>query len=105
MSLFSMKITELPKIGPKTATLYERLGVHSVGELIRMYPRTYEDLSNPVSISEAQSGETVCIKAHIVGNNPPVRVRGGMIIYKITVSDDESQMTITFLINSICMIN
>ena len=33
---------------------------------------------------------------HIVGNNPPVRVRGGMIIYKITVSDDESQMTITF---------
>ena len=55
MSLFSMKITELPKIGPKTATLYERLGVHSVGELIRMYPRTYEDLSNPVSISEAQS--------------------------------------------------
>ena len=96
MSLFSMKITELPKIGPKTATLYERLGVHSVGELIRMYPRTYEDLSNPVSISEAQSGETVCIKAHIVGNNPPVRVRGGMIIYKITVSDDESQMTITF---------
>ena len=87
MSLFDMKITALPKIGTKTAELYERLGVRSVGDLIRMYPRTYEDLSNPMHIADAPSGENVCIKARIVGNNPPVRVRGGMIIYKVTVSE------------------
>lgn len=96
MSLFAMKITTLPKIGSKTAELYERLGVKSVGDLIRMYPRAYEDLSKPVLIADAPSGENVCIKAHIIGNNPPVRVRGGMIIYKVIVSDDESQMQITF---------
>lgn len=96
MSLFSMKITALPKVGAKTAELYKKLGVYSVGDLIRMYPRAYEDLSKPVPIADAPSGENVCIKARIVGNNPPVRVRGGMIIYKVTVSDDENQMIITF---------
>lgn len=96
MSLFNMKITALPKIGAKTAELYERLGVHSVGELIRMYPRTYIDLSSPVSISQAVPGETVCIKAHIVGCNPPVRVRGGMTLFKAAASDYENQMTLTF---------
>lgn len=96
MSLFAMKITDLPKIGPKTAELYERLGVKSVGDLIRMYPRSYEDLSNPLFIADAPSGKNVCIKARIIGNNPPVRVRGGMVIYKVIVSDDKNQMQITF---------
>ncbi len=96
MSLFNLKITALPKVGPKTAELYERLGAPTVGDLIRMYPRTYEDLSAPVKIADAPSGESVCIRAHVVGNNPPARVRGGMTIYKLVVSDDESQMQITF---------
>lgn len=96
MSLFATKITTLPKIGPKTAELYERLGVKSVGDLIRMYPRAYEDLSAPVKIADAPSGESVCIRARVIGNNPPVRVRGGMTIYKLTVSDDESHMQITY---------
>lgn len=96
MSLFDVSITALPKIGPKTAELYERLGVKTVGELIRMYPRAYEDLSSPVKIADAASGENVCIRARVVGNSAPTRVRGGMTIYKLTASDDESQMKITF---------
>ncbi len=96
MSLFDLKITALPKVGPKTAELYERLGAPTVGALIRMYPRAYEDLSSPVKIADAPSGESVCIRARVVGNNPPVRVRGGMTVYKLVASDDESHMRVTF---------
>ena len=35
-------ITCLKGIGEKTAALYEKLGIVTIGELMRYYPRSYE---------------------------------------------------------------
>ena len=41
-------LTSLPGIGPQRAALFARLNVRTVGELLRLYPRTYEDRTRRV---------------------------------------------------------
>lgn len=49
-SLFKKKIECLKGIGEKRAELFHNLSVYSVGDLIRYYPRNYEDWSSPLSL-------------------------------------------------------
>ncbi len=53
-------------IGDKTASLYSKLGINTIGDLIRYYPRTYKTYSQPVPVSEAAEGETVAVLCKIV---------------------------------------
>ena len=46
-SLYNMPIQKLDKIGPKKAEQFRKIGADSVGELLRVYPRAYEDWSKP----------------------------------------------------------
>ena len=41
-SLFDQKLQSLKGVGAKRAQLFEKLGVDSVGALLRYYPRAYE---------------------------------------------------------------
>lgn len=59
------KIVSLKGIGPKTAALFEKLKVYTIGDLIKLYPRNYLSYAKPVAISEAEPGERVTIKASV----------------------------------------
>ncbi len=95
-SLFKIPLTRLNGIGPKKAQQFYKLGVCTVGDLIRLYPRTYEDWSCPVSIADTRDNVTCCIKATVVSVSAPVRIRANMLLFKLTVSDGEDGMTVTF---------
>ena len=53
-------LTSLPGIGPQRAALFARLNVRTVGELLRLYPRTYEDRTRLVSIASLEVGTPAC---------------------------------------------
>ena len=95
-SLYNMPIQKLDKIGPKKAEQFRKIGADSVGELLRVYPRAYEDWSKPLTIVQGADKDICCIKARIERVHTPVRIRSNMIIYRVAVTDDESYMTITF---------
>lgn len=95
-SLFKTPLTALDKIGPKKTEQFSKLGIDSVGALLRFYPRTYEDWSKPCKISEAPRGENVCIKGTVESARPPARIRGNMTVFRVTVTDGDSYMTVTF---------
>ncbi len=95
-SAFDMPLDRLSGIGESSAKLYNKLGVRSVGELLRLYPRTYEDWSKPLKISELPENTAVCIKAVIEKAYKPARVHGNLIIYKFIASDGYDNITITF---------
>lgn len=95
-SLYRVPITELYKVGKRKAALFQRLGVVTVGDLLRLYPRTYEDWRDPYKISEAPLGEACCIGGYIEQAHQPARVRGGITIFKMTVCDGIDHMTVTF---------
>lgn len=46
-------IKELKGIGEKTQKLFEKVGVSTVGDLIRYYPRGYDVYEDQFPISEA----------------------------------------------------
>ncbi len=85
----------LKGVGEKRAKLLNKLGVFSVGDLLRFYPRTYEDMSKIKKISQAQIGEVCCIKAIVDRTPKESRIRKGLTIYKTDVTDGESIMQIT----------
>lgn len=92
-------IKSLKGVGDRRARLYEKLGVTSVGALLRHYPRGYEDWSNPLSILDAPIGEPCCIKAVISSPVKENLIRKGMILYRCVASDKNGVLQITLFNN------
>ena len=94
-SLFQQPIQYLKGVGPKKAAAYEKLNVRTAGDLIRFYPRDYLDFSDPVPIAAAVPGETCIVKATVFRKQPEQRIRKGMSIFKVFVTDGEQDLTVT----------
>lgn len=60
-------IKELKGIGEKTQRLFEKVGVSTVGDLIRYYPRGYDIYEDPVPVSEVEEGRTQTVSGAIFG--------------------------------------
>lgn len=60
-------IRELKGIGDKTQKLFEKIGVSTVGDLIRYYPRGYDVYEEPVPISEVEEGRAQTVSGAIYG--------------------------------------
>lgn len=95
-SLFRTPLKALGGIGEKRAEQYHKLGIDTVGDLLRFYPRAYEDWSQTVRIAEARRDEPCCICGTVVQAHVPTRFRGGGKLFKVIVSDGYDYMTITF---------
>lgn len=102
-SLFERDILELKGVGSKRAKLFYRLGVPTVGALLRFYPRNYEDWSHPYLISEAPLNEVCAIRATVLFRPTEQRIRKGMTLYKVRVTDGVSDMVITYFNNPYIM--
>lgn len=60
-------ISAIKGIGEKTEKLFAKLGVFTVGDLIRYYPRGYDIYEEPVLISELEEGKIQTITGAIYG--------------------------------------
>lgn len=60
-------IHELKGIGEKTEKLFWKLGIRTVGDLIRYYPRAYDIYEEAVPISEAEEGRVQTVTGAIYG--------------------------------------
>lgn len=98
-SLFEMEITKLKGVGEKRAALYRKLGAPTVGDLLRLYPRAYEDWSEPTPIRDTVLNEINVVHATVVKAPTEHRVKGGMLLYKTVVTDGESDLALTFFNN------
>ena len=58
-------ITALKGIGEKTAALFHRVGVDTVGELLSYYPRTYDVYERPVSIDALEADKIQAVTGFI----------------------------------------
>ncbi len=61
------KIRELKGIGEKTEVLFQKMGISTVGDLLRFYPRGYDVYEAPVSIGELEEGKTAAVSGVIYG--------------------------------------
>lgn len=96
---FSDDIKYIKGVGEARALAFRSIGVSTVGELLRFYPRAYEDWSKILPISQCIIGENVCIKGTVMFPVKNERVRGGMLIAKATITDGEDVVAATFFNN------
>ena len=92
-------VRELTGVGEKRAALYEKRGIRTVGDLLRGYPRAYEDWSHPTALKDAPVGEPCCVRVTPVQSATEHRVRQGMTLYKFRASDGENTVQVTLFNN------
>ena len=101
MISLSDSVKALSGISDKRAALYKKLGIITIGDLLRHYPRGYIDYTNPVSIAEATDSAADCvaggyavIRAVVTKKMAPYL--GKVSVYKLTLTDDSGAIVCTF---------
>lgn len=92
-------LTALSGIGEKKAALFAKLGINSCEDLIRYFPRTYEDRTKTVPIIDVPLNENVCIKAKAVSSVRETRIRKNMTIYTLLISDGTDTLSVMWYNN------
>ncbi|MBQ8184048.1 MAG: ATP-dependent DNA helicase RecG [Clostridia bacterium] len=99
MSDLSTRVQFLKGVGEARAKTLAKQGIYNVGDLLRNYPRAYEDWNNVTLIKDARINENVCLKAVIAERPVAVRINGGKILVKTAIADGSDYMHIVFFNN------
>lgn len=94
-------IRYLKGVGEKRAKLLEKLDVFTVGDLVRLLPRRYEDLGNVVDISElaAHRGEKVSVIATVSAPVKETRIKGANTLTTVYAEDLSGGIRIVYFNN------
>ena len=92
-------IRTLKQVGDKRAAAYEKLHIATVGDLLRYYPRAYEDWSRCIHAADACPGEPCCVRGYVTAAPTEYRVRKGMTLYRFRVSDGQNTVLVTLFNN------
>ncbi len=65
-SELSASVRSVKGIGPKKSERFERLGISTLEDMLRYFPRDYQDLRDSVDISALRDGEKSLVKAKVL---------------------------------------
>ncbi len=97
--MLDRSIRDLNGVGERRAQLYKKLGIFTFGDLLRHYPRAYEDWSKLTPLCQAMPNEPCCIKGWAMTSPMEHRVRKGMTLYRFRVSDGQDTVQVTLFNN------
>lgn len=89
-------LTVLNGVGPKNASSLQKLGIHTLGDLLYHFPRRYDDYSQLQPIRNLMYGQVVTVIGQIqsVSNR---QIRGGkMQIIEVVISDGSGALRLTW---------
>ncbi|WP_233489094.1 ATP-dependent DNA helicase RecG [Blastococcus sp. TF02-09] len=84
-------------LGPKTAaSMADQLGLHTVGDLLRHYPRRYARRGEQADLADVQVGDRVTVLAQVRSvTTRPMRNRRGSLT-EVVVGDGSGRMKLVF---------
>jgi ATP-dependent DNA helicase RecG len=82
-------------VGPQRLKLLNRLGVHTVRDLLYFLPRGYEDRRRITPIARLREGERATVRARVLSAET-FRARGGRAMARVEVEDDSGALTCTW---------
>lgn len=92
---WSDNIRQIKGIGDKTAVLFNRLGITSVGELILHFPREYDEYNEIQSISCASEGKVIIIEGTLY-KRPVIRYVKNLKIVSARLRDSSGMIDVTW---------
>ncbi len=96
---FDTRIQFLKGVGEARAKSLAKQDIYSIGDLLRNYPRAYEDWNNTTLLRDAQINESICVRAIVAQNPQVVKINGGRILVKTVISDGSDYINVTFFNN------
>ena len=96
METLTSPLTALRGIGPQKAKVFEKLEIRTLGDLLRFYPRAYDDRRETRKISELIPGESACVAAMIASPPTLAHIRKGMDLIKVRAVDETGVLDLTF---------
>lgn len=96
---FDTRVQFLKGIGEARAKTLAKQSIYSVGDLLRNYPRAYEDWNNTKALRDCEINENVCIKAVVAEMPRVVQLNGGRILVKTVIADGSDYIPVTFFNN------
>lgn len=91
----STSIIEIKGIGEKTAALFQKLNIETVGDLLLHYPRTYVQFPVAKEVAEVTDGETAAVLGR-VRKMPVVRRTRSMPVTVTTIGTDEAELELVW---------
>ena len=89
-------IQMLPGIGPNRAARLQKLGIETADDLLRWFPRQYEDRRTVYPVEGAPVGEKCCVSAVVVETPRTSRITKGREVTRLRAADDTGVLNITF---------
>lgn len=83
-------------IGEQRAKALHKLGVDTVEDLLRWFPRDYQDRSRVQYLESAVDGETACVQARVVSVPVLNRIRAGLSLLKFRIADDSGSAEVVY---------
>lgn len=91
----SESIRKLKGIGEKTEALFHKIGVYTIGDLLRYYPRDYDVFREAQAVGEIRDQEKAAIMGTITGSVEVKKVRN-LTIVSTTISDLTGKCKLTW---------
>ena len=83
-------------VGEQRAKALGRLGIRTLGDLLRYFPRAYEDRTAVRPIAELLPEETACVRAMVATDPRLTHVRRGLDLVKLRIVDESGGAEVTF---------
>lgn len=95
MMEYSTPVIQLKGVGEKTAKIFGKMGILTVGDLIRFYPRDYEKFEEVLPVQEIKKGEVCAVRVRLMGNITVKKVRN-LTILSALATDGTGKIKLTF---------
>lgn len=82
-------------VGPKTAPLFNKLGIFTVKDLLEYYPKRYVDYQGRVKIANLKIGEQVTVFASIKKVSAYLTLKK-LTVLNLTIGDGTGEITLSF---------
>ena len=92
MALLETNIQYAKGVGEKRAKLFARVGIHTFEDMLRYFPRDYEDRTKIVPISALENGVPSGFAAEVIEPVHCSRIRDGLDICKTKVADEDGSV-------------
>ena len=96
MEMSNESIRYLKDVGPARAKAMEKLGLHTLKDVLCCFPRAYEDRRAVFTIADAPLETPVCVKAMAAADPSASFVRKGMELLKLRAVDETGALDITW---------
>lgn len=93
--IYTQNVMFLRGVGPKTAALFNNIGIETVYDLLTYYPKRYVDYSSRVMISDLQEGRDVTVFGTITAVKA-FTTKKKLTVLNVKVTDESGSMELTY---------